>query len=186
MALIYAAICLVVFLVLLGLELFIPSGGLLGVASVAALVAAVILGFMHSLQAGAAILVAVTFGVPVLISFGLRLWPRTAIGKRMLTIDPDGVPSVDLQKAEHDALVGKLGVAKTNLLPSGLIEIEGRRFDALSIGVAINAGQSVEVVSVISGKIQVQPCSDKRTPKPESSISSSLETPIESLGIDES
>ncbi len=183
MSLLYAVGLLVVFLLLLSLELFIPSGGLLGIAAAAALIGSVVLAFMHSLEAGAIVLVGSAFGVPIFISFGLRLWPKTAIGKRMLTFDPeaDAVQEAAL-RVERDAMIGKVGIAKSNMLPSGMIELDGMTVDAISIGMAIDAGQAVEVVSVTSGRLRVRPIDSDRSPSSAPFMPTSLETPIESLG----
>lgn len=185
MTLIHAVAMLVLFLVLLVLELFIPSGGLLGIAAAAALMAAIIIGFMHSLSAGASILVAVSILVPVLVSIGVRIWPRTPMGRRMLTINTQENEARETElRTQRDSIIGKIGIAKTNLLPSGLVEIDGMRLDAISIGIAIDRGETIEVVSITSGKIRVRPY---QGPPAESrpSVPPSLETPIESLGIDD-
>jgi membrane-bound ClpP family serine protease len=185
MTLLHAAAMLVLFLVLLVLELFIPSGGLLGIAAAAALVAAIIIGFTHSLSAGASILVVAAALLPIIISIGIRAWPRTPIGRRMLTIDnPQENDAREAElRSQREAIVGKIGIAKTDLLPSGLVEIEGARLDAISIGIAINRGEVIEVVSVTSGKIRVRPYQEQAG-KSGPAVPSSLETPIESLGDD--
>lgn len=185
MTLIYAFLMIVLFLVLLALELFIPSGGLLGIAAAASLITAIVLGFMHSLAAGAGILIGAAVFVPIAISVGLRLWPRTAVGKRMLTQNPEANAAFDAElRAAREVMIGKSGVAKTDMLPSGLVEIDGQRLDAVSIGMAIDRGQRIEVVSVTSGKLQVRPIVDSAAPK-RSAVAESLELPIESLGMDD-
>jgi membrane-bound ClpP family serine protease len=186
MTLIHAVLMIVVFLLLLALELFIPSGGLLGIAAAAALIAAIVIGFLHSLTAGATILIGAAIGVPFLVSIGLRIWPKTPMGRRMLTIDPvaDAIREAEF-RAEREAIVGKTGVAKTNMLPSGLVEIEGVRMDAVSVGMAIDSGQKVEVVSVSSGKIHVRPIDSEHVTSTRPAIPDSLETPIDSLGIED-
>lgn len=186
MTLIHAAAMLVLFLVLLVLELFIPSGGLLGIAAAAALVAAIIIGFMHSLSAGASILVVAAALLPIITSIGIRVWPWTPMGRRMLTIDnsvENDTREADL-RSQRESIIGKIGIAKTDLLPSGLVEIEGARLDAISIGIAINRGEAIEVVSVSSGKIRVRPYREP-SGNDRPSVPPTLETPIESLGIDD-
>ena len=185
MSLIHAVGMLLLFLVLLALELFIPSGGVLGIAAAAALIAAIIIGFMHSLSAGASILVGSAIVVPILVSAGLRIWPKTAIGRRMLTLDSEANElREEASRAEREAIIGKTGMAKTNLLPNGLIEIDGVRLDAISTGAAIDIGTAIEVVSVTGGKIRVRPCQENAASS-KSTVPASLETPIESLGIEE-
>jgi len=179
---------LVLFFGLLALELFIPSGGLLGVAAAAALIAAIVIGFMHSLSAGAAIVVGAAVLVPIVVSIGLRIWPSTPIGRRMLTLNPEADARREAElRAEREAIVGKKGIAKSNLLPSGLIEVDGVRMDAISLGMAIDAGQLVEIVSVSAGKIRVRAIDSgqvaglDRIAGARPAMPTSLETPIESL-----
>ncbi len=79
MPLLYSVLAFFLTLGLLALELFIPSGGLLGVAAAASLICSIILGFMHSLAAGAVVMISSAIGIPALISLGLKIWPRTAL-----------------------------------------------------------------------------------------------------------
>jgi membrane-bound ClpP family serine protease len=186
MSLIHAVGMLLLFFTLLALELFIPSGGLLGIAAGAALIAAIVIGFLHSLVAGASILVGSAVLVPLLISAGLRIWPRTPMGRRMLTLDPEAdVAREAALRLEREAIIGKIGVAKTDMLPSGLVEIEGVRMDAVSVGMVIDRGQVVEVVSVTSGKIRVRPVEAGRNREETPRVPETLETPIESLGLED-
>ena len=188
MTLLHAVGMLVLFFGLLTLELFIPSGGLLGVAAAAALIAAIVIGFMHSLETGATILVGAAVFVPIVISIGLRIWPSTPIGRRMLTLNPEADARREAElRAEREAIIGKKGFARSNLLPSGLIEIDGIRMDAISLGMAIDAGQVVEIVSVSAGKIHVRAIGSNqvdgagRVAEARPAMPASLETPIESL-----
>jgi membrane-bound ClpP family serine protease len=195
MTLIQAFGLLLLFFLLLLMELFIPSGGMLGAAAVAALAGAIIIGFMHSFETGGAILIIVCVAAPIVISIGLRLWPRTPIGRRILNVDPE---EDTVRRNEQEALrrrwIGKVGVAKMDLLPSGVIDIAGCRLDAVSIGGVIDRGTAVEVVDVIAGKIQVRATSripDRKTDiidqssRRDRTANDNLEVPIETLGIDD-
>jgi membrane-bound serine protease (ClpP class) len=194
MTLIHAGGLLLLFFLLLLLELFIPSGGLLGVAAGAALIGAILIGFLHSFEVGGSMLIAVSIVAPMVVAFGLRMWPRTPMGRRILNVDPE---EDSLRREQQEALrrrwLGRVGVAKMDLLPSGTIEIAGHRLDAVSVAGVIDRGTPIEVVNVIAGKIQVRPTSripDRRVdPIDESTdllgrANENLETPIESLGMD--
>lgn len=186
MTLLHAVGLLLLFFALLALELFIPSGGLLGIAAAAALIGAIVIGFLHSMATGASILVGSVVLVPVIVSAGLKIWPRTPVGRRMLTLDPEADAAREAElRAEREAIIGKTGIAKTDMLPSGLVEIDGVRMDAVSVGMVIDRGQSVEVVSVTSGKIRVRPIEPGRELQETPAIPESLETPIESLGLED-
>lgn len=159
----WGLLALAFFLVLL--ELVVPSGGILGVCAGAAMLAAVVIGFLHSFTLGAAMLMIAGFGVPAMIWLGLKLWPNTPIGRRMLNIDPEAEATRrQLEEDNRNRWLGKVGVAKINLLPNGIIEIDGQSLDAISLGGAIDRGTHVEVVNVIAGKFQVRPTQRPLTP----------------------
>lgn len=186
MTLIHAVGMLLLFFALLVLELFIPSGGLLGIGAAAALIAAIVIGFLHSLAAGAIILVGSAIVVPAVISLGLKIWPRTSVGRRMLTIDHEAEAQREaVERQRREAIIGKVGIAKTDMLPSGLVEIDGMRLDAVSLGMVIDRGQAVEVVNLVSGKIHVRPVEAKPEATEAPRVPETLETPIESLGLED-
>lgn len=160
----WGLLALAFFLVLL--ELVVPSGGILGVCAGAAMLAAVVIGFLHSFTLGAAMLMIAGFGVPLVIWLGLKLWPNTPIGRRMLNIDPEvDAARRKLEEESRNRWLGKVGVAKINLLPNGIIEIDEQSLDAISLGGAIDRGTHVEVVNVIAGKIHVRPTQRPLTPR---------------------
>jgi membrane-bound serine protease (ClpP class) len=106
------------------------------------------------------------FGVPLVIWLGLKLWPNTPIGRRMLNIDPEvDAARRKLEEENRNRWLGKVGVAKINLLPNGIIEIDEQSLDAISLGGAIDRGTHVEVVNVIAGKIHVRPTQRPLTPR---------------------
>jgi len=195
MTLIQSGGLLLLFFLLLLLELFIPSGGLLGAGAAAALIGAIIIGFLHSFEAGGAIVIIVSVVSPILISVGLRLWPRTPLGRKILNVDPEeSATRRDEQEQLRRRLIGKVGVAKMDLLPSGVIDIAGNRLDAISVGGVIDRGSAVEVIDVVAGKIQVRATSripdrqlelGDKPPGPNGLTNDNLEVPIESLGIDD-
>lgn len=178
----YVILLLILFLVLFALEFFIPSGGVIGLCAVAALIAAVVVGFLHSLTMGAVTLLVGLLLVPLAFGVMVRVWPKTSIGKNIL-----GPPVVAEMRSVYQPYLHRVGIAKTDLLPSGMVEIDGRRLDAVSTGVAIDKGTVIEVVSVDGGKIHVRP-TDRPLPaeankQPDPGLT--LETPVDSLGLDD-
>jgi membrane-bound ClpP family serine protease len=87
---------------------------------------------------------------------------------------------------ELQKLIGIVGVAEVDLLPSGIVRLGGMRYDATAIGGTVNAGQAVEVISTDGGRIRVRPT--VRVPetqaKPDREPTPVLEQSLESLGID--
>jgi membrane-bound ClpP family serine protease len=165
MTLLYAILLLVAFYLLLTAEFFLPTGGFLGVAAVAALIAAVVIGFNSSTAAGFTILGFALITTPLMILGLLQLWPHTPIGRRMLNRRPGETADQPPQKTTSggvplDQLIGKLGTAKTDLLPSGMIVVGSDRMDAVSIGMPIDAGTPIVVTRIEAGKVHVRPATD--------------------------
>ncbi len=178
----YVILLLILFLVLFALEFFIPSGGVIGLCAAAALIAAVVVGFLNSFTLGAVTLLVGLLLVPLAFGVMVRVWPKTSIGKNIL-----GPPVVEQMRSVYQPYLHRVGIAKTDLLPSGMVEIDGRRLDAVSTGVAIDRGTVIEVVSVDGGKIHVRPTDRPLPEKADSSVEPepTLETPVDSLGLDD-
>jgi len=181
--LVWAAILLCVGLSLAVVEVFVPSGGLLGFLSITAMLAAVILAFRHGPWSGISFLGLTVFAVPAGLILALQLWPKTPMGRRILLPLPtsdDVLPDSDKRRSLKN-LVGKIGKAKTLMLPSGAVEIDGSTVDALSEGVAIEAGGWVKVIEVRGTRVVVRP-TDERPPSVAGD--QNLDQSIESLGLD--
>jgi membrane-bound ClpP family serine protease len=151
---------LVLAVALIALELFVPSGGALGVLSALAIIAAVSLAYYHhGAMVGTIVLALNVIVVPLLVYQALRWWPNTPIGRRILIQPPEeegpdsAVPAGALNLLD---LVGRRGVAKSPLLPSGVVEIEGQQFDAVSRGRPVEVGQPIEVVDAPGNHLVVR------------------------------
>ncbi len=143
------------------LELFIPSTGMLSVLALISFVAAIWLAFASSTAYGAIILLSAMVVIPLFIVLAINVWPHTPIGRRILlrpTSQEDATTWADEeQQRRRNQLLGKIGVAKSKMLPSGVIAIDGTLYDAVSRGGAIEPGQAVRVVSVSANRIVVAP-----------------------------
>ncbi len=78
-------------------------------------------------------------------------------------------------------LLGKVGQAKSQMLPSGTIVVEGRPIDAVSEGQAIERGENVLVIQVRGARVVVRPLEHGERPPPSDDL---LSRPIDSLGLD--
>lgn len=194
MQLFYAIGLLVVFFIVLLAEFFLPTGGFLGAVAIAILVAAISIAFSHSMTAGLVAIAFVLVATPLFLVAMLRVWPHTAIGRRMLNrrpgqraeststkTTPDGKPIVEL--------IGRRGVAKTDLLPSGMVVVDGEKIDAISNGMPIDAGTDVIVTSTDAGRVHVRAATDEdredetsQDPNPRSPAS--LEKSLDSFDIE--
>jgi membrane-bound serine protease (ClpP class) len=162
------------------LEFFFPSGGIFVVCAVAVWGVAIYFGFCSGPYFGLGMSTVVVIGVPIGFALMLRYWPQTSMGRSVLLTAPktEDVTPDDTWRQFLKSLVGRVGRAKCKMLPSGVIEIDGRTFEAATVGMAIDEGQTVRVVKVQANRLIVQP--DTETPLP-AEYENPLDRPIESM-----
>src|SRR4051812_18973203 len=120
-------------LILLIGEVFIPSGGLIGLLAISCLVLSLWRAFHQSTDLGLRFLLADLVLLPGALVLAVYLWPKTPFAKRVFLRPPDP-EDIEVSHAGQrlDHLVGQLGRALTPLRPSGLVDFDGRRLDGIS------------------------------------------------------
>lgn len=178
----WAVLLLVIGLGIATLEMFVPSGGILAFFAVAALVGSVWLAFTTGTGFGVAMLATVIVGLPIVLVLALHYWPETSMGKRVMLASPNAdevLPEERRQKLK--TLLGRVGRAKTKMLPSGVVVIDGHAIDALSDGTPIEPGQPVRVLEVRGNRVLVR-CIVGETPT--ATDRDPLARPIDSISGD--
>lgn len=186
---VWSILLLFVGLLLIMLEVFIPSGGVIGFLSISAVMAAIFTAFYnHGLEVGMIFLTVAAIAIPVVMAVAFRYWPQTPLGKRVLLEVPtesEILPEDSPQLRALRKLVGKVGVAKSMMLPSGSVMVDGMTFDAVSEGMAIEAGESVRVVEVRGNRVVVSLTSDTVSVELKEDPNDILSRPLESLGLED-
>jgi membrane-bound serine protease (ClpP class) len=145
------------------LEVFFPSAGILGFLSITAILGAIVMGFYQGPVAGITILLGAMFGLPAMIVLAFKYWPKTAMGKRLLLMAPtsEEVLPDDPEKERLKGLIGRTGRAKSKLLLSGVITIDGGTIEAVSESMPIEVGQAVRVVQVRGLRVVIRPIDEE-------------------------
>ncbi len=154
----WALILMVLGLATIGLELFVPSAGMLGVVAAVLIISSIVTAFFQSTIYGVIMILATCVMLPVFAIAALKIWPNTPIGRRVLIgqVNEEDVLPVGAHYEGLKKMVGRRGVARTKMLPSGLVVIDGEKFDAVSEGLAIDPGDPIQVVAVRTNKIIVR------------------------------
>ena len=169
-------------LVLLGFEMVIPSGGVIGICALLTYVASIIVAFANlGCQIGTAYLISTMVVATILSNIFIRFWPKTAIGRRIFGTPPTSEEVIPARQRALDEMIGKRGRATSSMLPSGGIRVDGRTLDAVSDGMVIEAGTPIEIVAVKANHLVVRPLDPSAIPQTEAEAEEALDQPIDSL-----
>ncbi len=165
-------------------EVFFPSGGVLGFLSAAAFIGAV-----YSAYTSGGLITGLTFAAvevvlaPLLIFFTFAYLPKTPMGKVLIGAAPTGEEARPVDS--HETIVGRVGVARTKMLPAGSIEIDGRMLDAVSQGQAIDPGEYVKIIESSGNRVVVRRAGpDERPDAGSPTADNPLNRPAEELGLE--
>jgi membrane-bound serine protease (ClpP class) len=163
------------------LEVFIPSGGIIGTISAVCVVASILIAFQESAMTGVAFTATAVVAVPTVLALAFKYWPMTPMGKSFLGQLP--TDEEVLPEDPRRGLLGRVGVARSKMLPSGAVEIDGQMVDAVTQGQAIEPGTYVTVIEVRANRVVVRPAGKDQRPSHQNP-NDLLSRPIEELGIE--
>jgi len=133
-------VCVILGLSLLAAELFIPSGGIIGLAAAAVFGIAIVTGFVVSTWLGLAMLVGGLVASPFVFSAMMKLWQKTPAGRALVL--NSSTPAMDRPRAPLDSS----GVTVTQLRPMGEAEFGTSTFEVISETGSLERGIRVRVV----------------------------------------
>jgi membrane-bound ClpP family serine protease len=156
--LLWAILALALGLALVALELFIPSGGLLSLLAIITLVVSISFIYRgYGFLIGTVYLVGIVVMAPLVLAGAVRWWPRTPMGRKILNLPATGDSAEPHSPfSQLDYLLGKHGHAKSKMVLSGSIVVDGKSYDAISEGLMIEPGEGVKVVRVDGNRIVVR------------------------------
>ncbi len=140
-------------LLLFFFEIFVP-GGFLAIVAVVVLLAACAVAY-YELGPMAAV---VTFVVSLLLSLlmfilELKILSKTRFGQRFFL--KSSLKETSLKPQAGPEVIGKQGRAETRLNPTGMVEVDGVRYEAFSQSGLLEKGTSIEVVNQDSFRLIV-------------------------------
>ena len=144
---------------LIAFEVIIP-GGLLGILGFMGLIAAAYLSY---LEFGGWFAPSITFlasgiGALVLILFELKWLSKSPLGRNLFLSKTVEATSNTFSREEN--LIGCSGISITDLHPEGLVELNGKDYDASSESGFLPKGVSVKVTGIDDFTIRVRSVND--------------------------
>lgn len=156
-------VLLAVGFVLLGIELMIPSGGVIGMMCIASFLGSAWFAYQAWAETNSLYwriyLTTFLIMIPVTLYGIYFLLMKTSFGNRILLVAPSQEEVTPYQREEErlQALVGRVGQAISPLRPGGLVQIDGERLHAIGDGFIIESGTAVQVVEIRGTRVVVQP-----------------------------
>jgi len=157
MWLIFAVFLFVACAIILVLEIFVPSFGLLSLVAIAALAGGVTIFFNSStavgwLGVGIAVVV-----IPIVWVVTYRMFPNTRFGKSVILgkverDKGDAVPDTN----ELKSLMGTVGVVLSPLRPVGMCDFGGNRVECVAETGYIEKDSKVQVINVEATQLTVR------------------------------
>ncbi|BAH43033.1 MULTISPECIES: nodulation protein NfeD [Brevibacillus] len=143
----------VVGILLMLLEIFLP-GGIVGAIGFLSIVTGLVMAAYDTKQGlaslGVAALVTVIVAFMLVKKYGVKgLFNKFVLGETQSSEEGYVAPR------DQRELEGKSGIALTPLRPAGVVKVEGKRVDAVSVGGFIEAGTAITVVQVEGTRIVV-------------------------------
>lgn len=171
--------------ILLFAEMFIPSGGIIGVICVLCFGGAVYFAFQAWYHSQPLFwwtyLVSVAILVPLGIIGAFRLLTHSPLGNRVLLRAPSQEEVTPYQReSQHlSGMIGKRGVTMNLMTPGGLVKVEGERLHAISEGLMIEPQTEIEVVAVRGTRVVVRPVEEIECPSDDLAFDDTDENEVE-------
>ena len=150
-----SAVCVLLGMILIIVEVFLPGFGLPGIGGIVLVGAGVVMVGMHfgSLTAVGTLLVIIAV-LAVLISWVLRQASRGGKRSDLFLQERD---ELHTQQEDMKVLVGKAGTTTSVLRPAGIGDFDGVRLNVVTEGGFIEKDMPIEIVRVDGSRIVVRP-----------------------------
>jgi membrane-bound serine protease (ClpP class) len=147
-------------------ELFLPGGIIGGIGAILSIIGIGVAIYINpTMAAYLAILMMAFFGLA--IYYFIKVMPNTRYaGSIFLHHKEDTHTGYRSSDSKLETLVGKEGVAVSDLRPSGVADIEDERVDVVTDGGYINSGTPIKVIEVEGNRVVV----DATGPAPDSDL----------------
>lgn len=148
-------------LLLVFLEVFIPSAGMIQLLALGLLAASLWSAFAVSVMTGLVFLTISLALLPIVLLFAASLWPHTWVARYFMLAPPTPeeilpAPRDDSPLTELQAYVGQIGRSITDLRPSGTVDMLGNPVDAMTDEGYLPAGIPVRAIGIKQAQLLVR------------------------------
>lgn len=147
----------------LGVDVFVPSYGVLLVVGLGLLGFGLYEAFSMGMTIGMLNLVGLLIALPTGAAIVIKYWHRTPIGRRISPPNPTLSESDRLPVSDLESIIGNVGRSVTMLRPVGTCVFDGRRIECKAEYGVIASGVEVEALR-LSDRTMVVRAADTQSP----------------------
>ncbi|MCB9849676.1 MAG: hypothetical protein H6817_03130 [Phycisphaerales bacterium] len=145
-------------IVLIVAEVFVPSHGLLTIASLTCFGVAIWQTFAYTTTGGAIALIGCIMLVPTVLLLGIKNVHRLPMAKWIAPPNPQATGNaIPSDHGNCTAYIGKTGTTITALRPVGMCEFDGQRVPSVAESGILDSGQRVVGIDVKLNNLVVRP-----------------------------
>ncbi|MBD7911420.1 MULTISPECIES: NfeD family protein [Clostridium] len=137
------------------LEIHIPGFGVPGILGAICLILAVVLTAQNFAQ-GLVMALGIATVLGTMLVITLTFFSKGKLFKPLILSEEQKKEHGYISSSDLNYLLGKKGIAITDLRPSGSVDIDGVKFDVISDGEYISSGTKVEIFKVSGVKLLVK------------------------------
>ena len=143
--------------ILLVVEVFVPSFGLITICAMGAMAGGLAIFFNHSPVVGwIGVIVAVVM-IPTVLVMAYKLFPKTRFGRNVSLTAParakgDAIPDTE----QLEQMLGLLGRVITPLRPVGMCDFSGQRLECVAESGYVDKNRIVEIIKVEGTQLTVR------------------------------
>lgn len=141
---------------LIVVELFVPGGGLFGIAGLLAILGSIFLVLGGNVQALSSLSISLIVSIILFLFIAKRL-PNSKLWSRLVLKEAETTQDGYVSANDYRIYLHKNGVAESLLRPAGTVIIDGVKLDVVSEGIYIQPGTKVTVIAVHGSRIVVRP-----------------------------
>lgn len=146
--------------ILIGIELVLPGFSAPGISGIICLLAGIFV-LADSVMEAAIITIAVLAVLGILMVVLLGLISKGRLKTPIILEEEQKRTDGYLSSSDLNYLLGKKGIAETDLRPAGVARIEDIKFDVMSEGIYITKGTLLEIIRVEGSKLIVRELMEK-------------------------
>lgn len=145
---------LIVGFILIGIEMAIPGFGLPGISGILCLIAGIVMT-AETVSEGIVMAIIIIILLAVMLAVGMTILGSSKRKPPIVLKEEVSGKHGFLNSSDLEYLVGKEGVATTDLRPAGKGSFDGIEFDVLSEGKFIEKGNKIRISRIKENKLMV-------------------------------